>query len=729
MIDGFAHEPVGRRRLLLLLTWTWCLPTTLVGLVAGWFTVLALSGRATPYRGATVVRSPRLRALGGVCLGPVILVSDRASPELVAHEWGHFRQHLRLGPLYLLVIGIPSATHALWHAARGGAFPDYFHFWTEAWADHLGGVYDRHAHPHRRWTAYAFGPLLTVGLGLLVARAFGHALGFPFTDADALADVAWARFPLGDQLLVPLTGGLGGDNANFWRPAAMVQFWALRAVFGEQPAGWHAWSLLLHIATAVVVGLLLEALGPAVRAAARGDQGRAGAPERADRWVGALGAVLFAAHPLAEEVVPATARNLDLLLGLGFYGALLALVRVAVAAREGRRDRAARGLFFAFGALALGAKEAGVLLLPVGAVWLVLLDGGPLRVGWREGWRARARSLARVLGPFALYAVAFLAVRAHVLGGVGGYRDADTIGDAGLFGYALQRGFLEPLLPSLSVALAPLDGAPGVALTIALWVALLGGLRRHGRMLALLAAVYLPWIGLLGLTGTYSRRVLYVPTFAVAAVLALALVELARAWRARAEAPAEPASRGATALFAVVTTGLVAAWLHGTPALRRYDDWDAAGRVTTPLLDPAVWAAFPDGATVWLVDRPSRVDLDPRRYRLWSTRKSLANAATTYAIQAWVDEHVPRGLRLRTLTSLVVEGPPEASPATVSVEDGAVYVRRPPTHRSAVSKAKGVHVEALDDGVIRIRATGAAPVWLLVWDPLAPVATSAAPGR
>lgn len=113
-----------------------------------------LEGRPTPFRGATVVRSPRLRKLGGVCLGPVILVGDDASDELVRHEWGHFRQHLRLGPAYLLVIGLPSATHAAWHFARGGGFPSYYHFYTEAWADALGGVYDLHAHRHPRWTGY-----------------------------------------------------------------------------------------------------------------------------------------------------------------------------------------------------------------------------------------------------------------------------------------------------------------------------------------------------------------------------------------------------------------------------------------------------------------------------------------------------------------------------------------------------------------------------------------------
>ncbi|MES2638983.1 MAG: hypothetical protein V4850_05855 [Myxococcota bacterium] len=711
MIDGFAHEPSGRRRLLQLLTWTWCLPTTLVALVAGWFTVLVLGGRAAPYRGATVVRSPRFRNLGGVCLGPVILVADSAGPELVAHEWGHFRQHLRLGPLYLLVIGIPSVTHALWHQLRGGTFPDYFHFWTEAWADHLGGVYDRHAHRHARWTGYAFGPLVTVLVGVITLRAFGHALAFPFTDADALVDVAWARFPLRDQLLVPLTGGLGGDNANFWRPAAMVQFWALRHVFGEAPPGWHAWSLFLHVVTAVMAGLLLEALLGALRR---------GVPTSRDRWIAGLGAVLFAAHPLAEEVVPATARNLDLLLGVGFFGALLALVRGVVSRREGRRDTVARVLFFVFGALALTSKEAGILLLPIGAAWIVLLDAPRTRL-------AHLRTLTRFLGPLAVAAVAFLVVRAHVLDGLGGYRESGAFGDVGLLAYAMQRGFLEPLVSSLSGLLAPLEGVPGGVLAFVVWAVLLWCLRRNARLLALLAVFYVPWILLLGFTGTYSRRVVYVPTFAIAAVLGLAVVEVVSwvSWggaRAR-RGPLDPRAHVASsALLSVVTIALLGAWLHGSPALRRYADWGAVGRVTTPLLDPALWAPVPDGATVWLVDRPVRVDVDPRRYRLWSKRKSLNNSATTYAIEAWVDEHVPRGLTLRTLTSILPEGLPEAFPATVAAAPDRIEVTRPPVGRS-VMPAGGLRVDESPNGVV-ITTTAAEPAWVMVWDPQAPVLTA-----
>lgn len=53
------------------------------------------------------------------------------------HEYGHARQSRILGPLYLLVIGLPSL---VWAALYNGQEAGYFTFYTERWADRLGGV-------------------------------------------------------------------------------------------------------------------------------------------------------------------------------------------------------------------------------------------------------------------------------------------------------------------------------------------------------------------------------------------------------------------------------------------------------------------------------------------------------------------------------------------------------------------------------------------------------------
>ena len=87
----------------------------------------------------------------GVSLGMYILLGDvyydkaRGDPCAPDHEYGHTRQSLYLGPLYLLVIGIPSATmnlmstYSLLHGS-GKFYRNYYNRWPENWADELGGV-------------------------------------------------------------------------------------------------------------------------------------------------------------------------------------------------------------------------------------------------------------------------------------------------------------------------------------------------------------------------------------------------------------------------------------------------------------------------------------------------------------------------------------------------------------------------------------------------------------
>ncbi len=66
---------------------------------------------------------------------------DELSSRLLVHEYGHTIQSLILGPLYLIVIGIPST---LWGflpfcaRARKEKQISYFWFFTEKWANVLG---------------------------------------------------------------------------------------------------------------------------------------------------------------------------------------------------------------------------------------------------------------------------------------------------------------------------------------------------------------------------------------------------------------------------------------------------------------------------------------------------------------------------------------------------------------------------------------------------------------
>ena len=122
------------KRIVEILLWIWQAPQNVVGLVIrliyGWTAIL--------FRGVDVVVSSRFP--GGISLGRTIVVKRPylANADTWNHEYGHTRQSLYLGPFYLFVVGIPSLLWAwYWKPSRGVS---YYSFYTEKWADKLGGV-------------------------------------------------------------------------------------------------------------------------------------------------------------------------------------------------------------------------------------------------------------------------------------------------------------------------------------------------------------------------------------------------------------------------------------------------------------------------------------------------------------------------------------------------------------------------------------------------------------
>ena len=120
-----------------LLQWTWCLPQNILGLFVFIFTKIQRA-KSEPHRGAMVTR---WRYSSGVSLGQFIFVSKNAGEPTIKHEYGHTRQSMLLGPLYLLVIGLPSIIWAgCFDNYRQKHNKSYYDFYTESWADKLGSV-------------------------------------------------------------------------------------------------------------------------------------------------------------------------------------------------------------------------------------------------------------------------------------------------------------------------------------------------------------------------------------------------------------------------------------------------------------------------------------------------------------------------------------------------------------------------------------------------------------
>ena len=115
----------------------WQLPQNLLGLM--FLLALRPEMRLNDSGLAIVYRSRRMR--GGISLGRYVFLSwvQAGDRSTVFHELGHCRQSRMLGPLYLIVIGLPSLLWA-WLGDRIAPDKSYYWFYTEKWADRLGGV-------------------------------------------------------------------------------------------------------------------------------------------------------------------------------------------------------------------------------------------------------------------------------------------------------------------------------------------------------------------------------------------------------------------------------------------------------------------------------------------------------------------------------------------------------------------------------------------------------------
>ena len=116
-----------------LFLWVWCFPQNLLGFLVKIFTRAERVGNHYQYN----VKN------GSVSLGEYIFLAPCHwnDKETLAHEMGHREQSKILGWLYLPVIGIPSLIWcSCFQQYRIKHNISYYEFYTEKWADKLGGV-------------------------------------------------------------------------------------------------------------------------------------------------------------------------------------------------------------------------------------------------------------------------------------------------------------------------------------------------------------------------------------------------------------------------------------------------------------------------------------------------------------------------------------------------------------------------------------------------------------
>ena len=118
-----------------ILLYVWQLPQNLLGLaIYHYYKGYEVCTKETCGEGIKCKISSDMH--GGITLGNYIVVNNIKSLQ---HELGHTKQSKTLGPLYLLVIGLPSIVHASLHN-KVCKNKDYYHFFTEKWANKLMGI-------------------------------------------------------------------------------------------------------------------------------------------------------------------------------------------------------------------------------------------------------------------------------------------------------------------------------------------------------------------------------------------------------------------------------------------------------------------------------------------------------------------------------------------------------------------------------------------------------------
>jgi len=135
---------IGVRAALLAL---WELPQTTLGALL--LVACQAAGRVVGLERARGRLFIETRGLG-VSLGWFVFWSRRFAPGFASaarnrdHEYGHSLQSRALGPLYLLLVGVPSVSRVVYsvlhYRLTGQSWTGYYDGWPEDHADRLGGV-------------------------------------------------------------------------------------------------------------------------------------------------------------------------------------------------------------------------------------------------------------------------------------------------------------------------------------------------------------------------------------------------------------------------------------------------------------------------------------------------------------------------------------------------------------------------------------------------------------
>jgi len=264
-------------------------------------------------------------------------------------------------------------------------------------------------------------------VGLVTLLLFLPALGNGFVNWDDEVNLVSNPHYRGlgwTQLRWMFGNTLGGH----YIPVTWLSFGLDYVLWGMRPAGYHATSVALHAANAILFYFVARRLLSFA----------AGADARSVTLGAVAAALLFSLHPLRVESVAWATERRDVLMGFWAFLSVLAYLRAVERGRVGALHRGWQWTATALFGLALLSKSV-IVGLPI---VLVLLDVYPLgRLAAMPGSASRALGrLALEKAPFVALAVAVAAVTLTVGAGHRLMTSFETLGllqRAAVSGYAL----------------------------------------------------------------------------------------------------------------------------------------------------------------------------------------------------------------------------------------------------------------------------------------------------
>jgi protein O-mannosyl-transferase len=180
------------------------------------------------------------------------------------------------------------------------------------------------------------------------------------------------------------------STGNYYRPLFLLWLRLNYVIFGDKPMGWHATSVLCHVAATLLVFRLAQHL-------------------TRDRAIAFVAALLFALHPAHLENVAWISGITDPLMACFVLGSCVAYIKFSES-RKTLHLALSLGLF----AIALMAKETAIVL-PL-LIFVLSRTTGPDRPESPD-MPPKAASALRKSAPYILLGLVYIGIRYRVLGG------------------------------------------------------------------------------------------------------------------------------------------------------------------------------------------------------------------------------------------------------------------------------------------------------------------------